>query len=257
MKWLSKILLLGIVIIALTFIFSACKNTPNRVLSEDEMVELLTEMTIAESYKNVEGYNLSETEKANLGEAILAKHGYTYEQLDSSLNWYGRNLDKYYDLCEKVDKEIYKRQKKIAKLSGSPEQISESYENLWPYPDHFWITPLGGLEGINFNITGAGLLKGESLEWKFRLNTNGNIKALLGAEYEDGTVSYASGGTYGQRKLNVNLVTDTSKQVKRIIGIAYADKGMLPIWADSVQLVKLPYDSASYYRINGQRRYHR
>ncbi|MCM1377066.1 MAG: DUF4296 domain-containing protein [Clostridium sp.] len=239
----------------LTISLCSCHSVPDGVLSEDEMTELLTEMTLAESYRNVEG-NVPDSIRNQLGEGILASHGYTYEQLDSSLNWYGRHLDKYYKIYDRVDRELYKRQRKLAKKSGDVKGSGDiSGENLWPYADHFWLSPLSDSDGLNFDITGASLLKGESLEWKLRLNKEGNIKIILGAEYSDGTVTYANTGSYGQKRLKLQLLTDTSKQVKRIIGIIHADKNSLPLWADSVQLTKLPYDSAGYYRLHTQRTY--
>lgn len=231
----------------------SCKRDGD-IIPEGDMVDLMAEMAIAEAYRDAGVGHLPDSVRRNIGEGILAEHGYTYSQLDSTLNWYGLHLDKYYKLYDKVDKEIASRQRKLAKASGG-EVGNDNGENIWPYADHFWLSPLGNTDGMHFTVAGSSLIKGESLEWKMRLNNSANVKAFLGVEYTDGTVSFANSGSYGERRLKVDLITDTAKQAKRIIGILQADRTAMPVWADSVQLNKQPYDSTIYYRIRSQKTY--
>lgn len=222
------------------------------------MIDLIAEMAIAESYRDMGAATekLPDSIRHNIGEAVLARHGYTYEQMDSSLNWYGKNLDQFYELYAKADKEITKRQKKIAKATGNTE-LENKEENLWPYADHFLISPLGNSDGLNFSINAKSLLKGENLVWKMRLNRTGNFKAFLGVEYADGSVSYSNSSNFGERKIKVELITDTTRKPIRIIGILQADKSALPVWVDSIQINKMPFDSTLYSRRNSQRNYSR
>lgn len=245
----------GYSIILILILCAGCSKTPKDVIDEDEMVELLADMSIAEAYKSAGVGKLPDSIRRNLGEGILAGRGYTYQQLDTSIAWYGRHIDKYYELYDRVGQEIVKRQRRIAKASGESEMASMNAENLWPYNENMMISRLGNNEGVSFAVSAASLLKGERLEWQLRLNKGANIKAILGVEYTDGTVAYAHSGSYGERKVKVNLITDTARQAKRIIGILHADQSQLPLWADSIRITKLPFDSTEYYRINVQRNY--
>ena len=77
---------------------------------------------------------------------------------------------------------------------------------------------------------------------------------VMGVEYTDGTISYVSRSAGSQRKIEVICQTDTGMKLKRVFGYLNARKPQeLPVFLDSIQLVKEPYDSTLYYRINSQR----
>ena len=78
---------------------------------------------------------------------------------------------------------------------------------------------------------------------------------MIGVEYTDGTKSLVANSNMGNRKLKLTLITDTSRMVKRVFGTVNIDKNAMPIWADSISLRKLPFDSTQYYRFNSQRFY--
>lgn len=239
---------------AALMLFVSCSDRPKGVLSDDEMTELLTEMTLAEAARQNGGTGrLPDSVRRNLGEAILARHGYTYARLDTSLAWYGKHLDKYYDMYADVDKRLQKMQRNSSRDYSSVSASSD--DNLWPYSDYMIISPLGTVDGIIFSIPSGSLKKGESLEWRMRLNGVYDGKSLLGVQYEDGSVSSTGSALYGSRNIDLTLVTDTGKNVRRIFGSVNIDRQSMPAWADSIRLLKTPYDSVAYYRIHTQRRY--
>lgn len=245
---------IGSAFLALLLILSAaCSDRPKEIIPEKEMIQLLADMHVAEAMRQTGGMSgLPDSVRRNIGEAILAKRGYTYARLDTTLGWYGRHVDKYFDLFDQVDKELAKRQKKIDSDAGI---AVETGENLWPYPDHIYFSPLGNTSGINFSVDGAPLAKGDMLKWEIRLLSDGNLKGTLGVKYSDGSTSFMTASTYGEKHLKMTFMTDTSKTVSRIYGTLSLPRSAMPLWADSVQLRKLPYDSTEYYKINSQRNY--
>lgn len=247
----------SIITILLPMIGSSCSDRPKEVLSDKQMVELLSEMNLADAYKDNGSGQLPDSVRNNLGEGILAAHGYTYAQLDTTLKWYGQHLDKYYDLLDKVDKTLLVRQKRIDHKAGDKSSIDQqnSGENIWVLSDHYWFSQLGNTSGMYFDIAGDQVEKGESLLWKFRVHNNGSVKVYLGVEYEDGSTSYTSGGNNGENQVKLTLLTDTLHKVKRIIGNIYVDRDRMPLWVDSIRMLRQPYDSIKYSSTHYQKVY--
>lgn len=93
----------------------ACGNRPSYVLSEKKMENVLFDLYIAdgEINNNHELFSSDSLRKRNLLNSVLKKHKITGAQLDSSLNWYSGNLDKYLKINQNINtryaEEIQKR----------------------------------------------------------------------------------------------------------------------------------------------------
>ena len=86
-----------------TTLLAACSKVPDGILSEKKMQGVLTDMLLAEAMVNVD-YNTykSDTMKLALYESVFRKHDITQAVYDSSLVWYGRNLDIYMEVYNRV-----------------------------------------------------------------------------------------------------------------------------------------------------------
>ena len=100
-------------ILTLLFGFAACSKVPGRFLSEKEMTQVLIDMQLAESIISTDYRSDSdEAEKEAVYHSIFKKHQIDKALYDSSLLWYGRNLDIYMRVYENVIKAL--KAKKIA-----------------------------------------------------------------------------------------------------------------------------------------------
>lgn len=246
------IFILAIIIIC----FSSCRENKTKPIPEKEMVSLLVDMQLAEAYAStkIHGRDAGE-ERKKLGEAVLAKHNLTQEQVDTTLSYYGRNIDDYSELFAKVDIEIEKRKKKLMqKPQGENQEYSET--DLWPYGRHGIISDLGVTDGWIFSIHDPDMKKGDRLAWSLYLPNMTNMKGNLGVEYADGTSESVSMVNTSGSKIEITLHTDTSKNVNRIYGQLIAkDTKVFPVYADSIQLIKLPFDSIEYRKQKSQKRF--
>jgi len=113
----------------------------------------LAEATISDNYRDFR----SEEKKQELYAGIFKKHGITQEQFDTSLVWYGRNLDKFtivYDnltkryaaLAENINAEIELQQKQAAALSDS------NRVHVWNGTAPVILTSLPGKNMVDFNL---------------------------------------------------------------------------------------------------------
>lgn len=248
----------GTMLLATMVLLAGCSDKPKEAISERKMVKLMADMQLAEAYANTVGMShySQGNERSTVGKGILAAHGVTQEELDSTLAWYGRNIDDYTNLYEKVDKEINSRRKKIMKQSGS-EELVNSADILWPYPSHGVLSGLGNTDAWILSLESPNLKKGDMLEWSLRLSENSQLNGVLGVEYEDGTSDASAQLLSGTRKkYELRLQTDTGKVVRRIYGtLRLRDNDQKPIYADSMMLRKMPFDSIEYMRHRSLRHY--
>lgn len=245
----------AILLTAMSAGFSGCSKKPKGTISEGKMVTLMADMQLAETYSNMEYVGSESGEKREqLGKAILAKNGVTQEELDSTLAWYGHNLDDYTKLFEKVNKEIAKRKKEVLKLDKDEE--ADQGNMLWPYRKNGTLSPLGNSDSWVVSIDDPELQKGDMLLWKMHLNKPAPAVGVLGVEYDDGTSEAVTSQIAGRPNVEIKMQPDTGKNVTRIYGtLRIKEAHQLPLFADSISLVKLPFDSVEYHRYRSQRKY--
>lgn len=248
----------GHILVVAVMLLAGCSDKPKEAISERKMVKLMADMQLAEAYANTVGMShySQGNERSTIGKGILASHGVTQEELDSTLAWYGRNIDDYTNLYEKVDKEINSRRRKIMKQTGA-EELVNSADILWPYQSHGVLSSLGNTDAWILSLESPGLEKGDMLEWSLRLSENSQLNGVLGVEYEDGTSDASAQLLSGTRKkYELRLQTDTGKVVRRIYGtLRLRDNDQKPVYADSMLLRKMPFDSIEYMRYRSLRHY--
>lgn len=240
------------VMAAVCLIASGCVKRPPKVLSDDEMASLMADLEIAEGYVQTQNAG-ADGNRERLVEYVIAEHGVTREEFDSTMAWYGRNVDVYYDILPEVERQLEKRRRKAA---GGVE--ATPITDLWPYSRHAMIGENGPGSTLRFSIPITSLTKGDRVNWKLRLRVAKPVSALLGVEYEDGHRHYISRHINNGRNVEVMLQTDTSMQVNRIFGYLMADRRAdLPLWLDSIALGQQPLDSTLYYKITSQHNYYK
>lgn len=223
------------------FIFCSC-DRPSNVLNEKEMVNLMVDMELAEGYINTQN-NLTSHDREDIGKRVLESHGVSEETLDTTLAWYGRNMDSYSELFEKVDKEIEKRRKKYIEIDRV--EVRET-GNLWPYGDHMVLSPLSGRDALTFSILYPEIEKGEVLNFSLFLPNSSSVKTTLGVEYTSGG-GEAIVTNSSRNKIEVELQTDSSRMVSRIFGTMHLkDTKSLPLYIDSISIKGTPIDTLNY-----------
>lgn len=229
-------------------LMAACSDRPSNVLPEDKMVDLLADMEIAEAY-TTSGQYYSSTDKLDLGKSVLKAHGVSEESLDTTLAWYGRNMDDYSELFEKVDKEIMRRQKIYTEIPG---QKPKEYDNIWLYGSHQTISPLSGRDNLSFSFPAPKLEKGDLLKMTFFLPNQSTMKGTLGVEYSDGSGEAYVTNHSTKKNVELSLQTDTSKTVAKIFGtLHFGEIKNTTVYLDSIKISAEPFDSLSY---SGSRR---
>lgn len=243
-----------IIAFGLTLALLGCSHDDGRI-PERDLIPLLADLHIGEGYAQspdaTYGYS-----RDSIGVAILASRGYTLAQLDSTIGWYGRNLDDYAKLYVKVDAELDRRMKEISRRDGG-SILDEDRQDLWPYNVYLRLTPSDMAHGFSFSLPVADLRPGDVLEWKVRNVESIQLDMLLGVEYDNGESRFLTSNVYGGKATGVSLQTDTASNVKRVFGLLrpYSSRFDRPILLDSISLQVSPVDSTHLYRLSQQRKY--
>lgn len=244
--------------VCVVIVVSGCSKRPEGILSESKMVDIMTDMQIAEALNQSRyGYLGSSSGTQSLGEGILAAHHVERAEFDSTLNWYGHNLDEYEKLYSKVDRRLEERERTYSRSAKKDKDAKEAENSdLWPYARHFMFTPDSESESLSFSLPVSDFKPGQQVEWKMRVPSGESMTALLGVEYEDDTASYTISTHSDQKKpMIITCFTDTGRVVTRIYGLLRPSEGPIIARIDSVTLKSLPLDSNSYYRLTYQRTY--
>lgn len=238
-------------LIFILVLMSACVSRPKGVLSDEKMAPVIADMELAEAYLQSEPIGRNDERKQALIDNILKKHGISKADFDSTMAWYGRNVDDYYALCDLADKEIEKKKKTV---SGA-QTVEIATSDLWPYEREAYMSYISGKEAFDFDIPTSEVEKGQRLNLKLRINNNISASTLFGVEYDDGSIFYVSRPLHETKRVDLTFQTDTAHIVTRIFGnILLSDRNRLPLWMDSISLQALPYDSMQYFSIHSHRR---
>ena len=249
----AKIITLGAAVL-----LAACSHRPEGILPESKMVDIMTDMQIAEAYNQSQyGYRGSSPRARALGEGILAAHNVERAEFDSTMSWYGHNLDEYEKLYAKVDRKLADRERKYGKYAKNEKEAKEAGQNdLWPYARHFRFTPNTESETLSFSMPVSDFTPGQQLEWRLRIPSGESMTAILGVVYDDNTASYTLSTHKDSKKpMNITCFTDTGRVVTRVFGLIRPSESQGMIRIDSVSLRTAPLDSNSYYRLTYQKTY--
>lgn len=234
----------GILIIILV----GCSQRPKEVLDEKQTIELLSDLQLASSYSDQHSYGTTTRDSARIKLAwgVMKKHKVSQAEFDSTLIWYGKNIDEYEKILVKVQTSLDKKRRGML-LEQEKESMKDDNE-LW-ITNPYTILSSMGKEILTFSIDNPEIDTGDNLVWTLRMQKSPQYYSLLGIEYENGRIRYVSNTGSSRNKLELSLQTDTASTPIRLFGqIGITDKSALPVYIDSISLKRFPFDSLEYRR---------
>ncbi|MDR1746727.1 MAG: DUF4296 domain-containing protein [Tannerella sp.] len=134
--------ILGMMLIIIAF-SASCSRTPKGILSEEKMRQVLVDMQLAEAMINSDqGKYGPMDERMRLYQAVFDKYHLTKAEYDSSLIWYGKNLDIYMQIYEMAEADVKQRIEAIGDVK--PEVTSQSSADsvdIWVYRKYYELSP--------------------------------------------------------------------------------------------------------------------
>ncbi|MEG1574985.1 MAG: DUF4296 domain-containing protein, partial [Bacteroidales bacterium] len=131
----------GILIIALVALLAvtlSCNRMPKDVIPPDKMENLLIDIHKSEAYIESDyAYYSINGRKDSIKNAVFAKHGVTRATFDTSLVWYGLNIEKYIQIYRNVIERLQEEDNNTLALMNDDKdiinQITRSGDtvNIW------------------------------------------------------------------------------------------------------------------------------
>jgi hypothetical protein len=213
------------------------------------MRKVLYDMQLAESLVEVEydKYRTNE-ERQKLYDAVFAKYDITQAKYDSSLVWYGKNMDKYMNIYKAVLKDI---EANIASMEDVKQDalsgdisLQDSLD-LWIQKEGFTFKPTPAFNQLVFDIKPqTPYISGNSYVIEFnvwgvssRIQEKPRLK--LSAVQQD-TIVYFDSEISDDGKKMFTLKTIDSLQVNRIFGYIFMNnaKPAHQVYIDDIKLMK-------------------
>lgn len=228
-------------------LLGGCRKQPDGVLSQEDMALVVADLHIADGVTSL-NYSEFPTDSARqaLKQSVLAAHGVSQQQLDTSFMWYGAHLDKYMEVCDRVIEILEERQSNIA--AGASAQIAMAGDSveLWPNARHIVGTPRMLSRILTFRIDpDTNWRPGDiyTLQYKV-INARNRVASRILADYSDGTTAYRDEPGTSQGVATSRIQLDSTRTPERVYGYILLDPDQRDYFhLDSISLVRTRRES--------------
>lgn len=244
-----------IAIAAVVLACVSCDRTPDHVIKPKEMASLLADIHKGEGVVDLQGsrYRNDSVKKA-LKQSIYMRHGVTQEQVDTSMVWYGHNIDVYKEVYDMVIKQLEEELNNAdIAADGKSVQVSVVGDsvNVWSELPYRRFSAQSPSDFVRFKLNyDENWEKGDTYSWK--LFANNHILPLswtICADYSDGSTDYISSKFYGTGWQELKLYTDTAKILRSVYGsVQYLPSKGETAYIDSISLTRTRFSPDEYYR---------
>ncbi len=240
----SVVLLLGTLLVA-------CSKVPDGILSEKKMQAVQVDMQLAEAMINLDSKEFSDNaRKEALYQSIFRKYDITQAEYDSSLIWYGRHLDIYMKVYDRVLADLNERQKALGDVQASAAPVSKQDSvDIWPRRTSLRLEPDALFNGVTFDIkpetnysSGSSFVLGMNV-WGINEGMAYKPEIRISADQGD-TIVTVNDKVLRDGYHETVLKTVPTKQVKRVYGYIFmnnADSSYYKVYLDSLNLMKYNY----------------
>jgi hypothetical protein len=227
----------------------SCSRTPNEVIPEKKMRKILYDMQIAEAMVEIEFEKYKpDEEKRKLYNAVFEKHKISQAKYDSSLIWYGENMDLYIGIYKLVLKDIKKDIEAMADVKQNPlsgEVSTKDSLDIWIQENAFVFKPENMFAWLVFDIKPQiPYLKGNTYILDFNVwgvlpSMRNKPRVKLSAVQED-TIITVDKEIMEDGHFETALKTVDTKQVSRIFGYVFIGNvgNGRRIYLNDIQLMK-------------------
>lgn len=219
------------------------------------MRAVLYDMQIAEALVETdnETYGTSDKRMA-VYNGVFAKHQITQAEYDSSLMWYGENMDLYIRIYKMVLQDVNANIAALGDIKPDPlsgDVSAKDSVDIWLYDRTYTFKPQHVFNTLSFDISpqkpyssGSSYVLGFSV-WGIRPQMKHKPRIHLSAVHADTIISVNQEIT-GDGYYETVLRTIATKQVRRVYGYIFvndADASYHRIYLDDIQLMKYNYGS--------------
>ena len=242
-------------ILMLICVAASCSRVPKHILSEKKMRTVLYDMQMAEALVETKNESFATGDlRQDVYDAVFVKHNITQAEYDSSLMWYGKNMDVYMSIYKLVLRDVNKNIELLGDIKPDPlsgEVSAKDSVDIWIYNRSFPFKPKQIFNTLTFDIapkvpysSGSSYVFGISV-WGMSPDFKHKPKIHLSAVMADTIISVNKEIT-GDGYYEAVVKTIETKQVKRVYGyitVNNAEASYHRIYLDDINLMKYNFDS--------------
>ena len=241
------------IILGVAFVVG-CSHIPSYVIPKNKMINVLMDVyrgdALIESapieFKN-------DSLKKIVKQSVFEKHGITQEMFDTSLIWYGKHTEEYVEILNELEKRLDKKEQQViaeARREGEATIASGDSIDLWDFGTIRFLSHKVADSTMTFRFQpNADFRRGDAYQWQFRmLSDDVTLRAFIGANYEDGSVTYIESDLNAKGWNKLRFQTDSTRNLVQIYGGVTFKPGEKNIaLIDSIQLVRTRVNQSNYY----------
>lgn len=246
-----KFVRLGLHTFSLLALLASCNKAPDGVLPEQEMRKVLSDMHIAESMVANDFENFPDDEsKEALYASVFKKNNTDRSVYDSSLVWYGKNIDILMPIYDLAISDLDKRIAELGDIQADAfNDVRKDSVDIWTRKRMLAFRSSNIFNGTTFNIKpkssynfGSRFVL-EAEVWGLRPRMKSQIHVCIFAEQVDTTLMVeqllTKDGTY-----QIELQTLKTQRINRVYGSIFFDKPDTTyggVYLDKLRLMKYNY----------------
>ena len=242
-------------ILMLICVVASCSRVPKNIISEKKMRTVLYDMQIAEAFVETKNEDFATSDARQVVyDAVFSKHNITQAEYDSSLIWYGKNMDLYMNIYKLVLRDLNKNIELLGDIKPDPlsgDASTKDSIDIWIYSRSYSFKPERVFNTLSFDISpnvpysqGSSYVLGVSV-WGVSPHMKHKPKIHLSAVHAD-TIISVNKELSGDGYYETVIKTVATKQVKKIYGyitVNNADASYHRIYIDDINLMKYNYGS--------------
>lgn len=241
-------------LVAIVMLVAACSKTPRGVLSQEKMASLVADVYRGEAVIEFNsGAYYEDSMKKVIKQSVLLAHGVTQEEFDSSMSWYGHNIEQYLQVC---DRAVEMLEADMEKIGDDPDGmnlmlVAGDSAQVWPLPTYYHIQPNTPARIITFNLPVDDTWeRGDNYTLAFKMiNNRSSVKTGIAADYDNGWTEYIRSIENSDGWSETTLRLDSSHNAVNIYGfIEFNPADGEHMYLDSISLYRTRLDPRNYYR---------
>lgn len=199
---------LTLIVTGLLVLGCSCSGVPGHVIQPDRMARIIADIHLGEAVAEQNRKQFATDSMRQLfKQSIYETHGVTPVEVDSSMMWYGRNIDKYVEVYKEAEKileeELANANEVAAAATERPPVVAFEAEgdsvDIWPMMRMRPVSPNLASDRLTFEIHSDRFWeKGDVYRLRFKgVDTPGKFDITLAIQYGNGSVEYSSASVAG------------------------------------------------------------
>jgi len=230
----------------LAFTFSGCNKTPEGVLQQEDMAQLMADIHLGEAMIdfNYTTYPNDSTRKM-LKQSIFAAHNVSAEQVDTSFVWYGNHIEEYIKVYDRTIEIIQERQRNTANAAHAQISVAGDSVQVWSGPQRLIVSTRMPSRIITFSLPpDSTWKKGDIYTLSYKLiNSQSQVNSRILVDYAEGITGYSDETTTQHTTSLLQIQPDSTLTPVRIYGyMAFNPENNKAFEVDSILLTRVRKD---------------